>query len=364
LIEAPPDDAAGWHGTTPWDERLRFAQLASASGIWEIDLTSDTVTGTRQFFLIMGIEPTDQPVPMARLRELRLPEDRDSVNRDFAAALGSGRDFLESEFRIRRADGQVRWIFGRGRVIRDGQGRPVRYSGIDIDITERKEAELALADSEARLRLAVAAGNIGIWDWNVLTNEMSWSEEAKAIYGFPPLLPVTFAQVSRATHPEDLPRTSKMGRDALNPAVRSNDIYEYRIIRPDGEVRWILARGEATFAVVDGAERGVRYTGTIQDITERKRAENRLRKSEKRLRLAGATTRATRSASAPRARPPWRAATDISRPNTGSCGRMARCAGTWFAPRSRWTRRAGRPAPSGCCSTSPSARRRRNTASF
>jgi PAS domain S-box-containing protein len=268
------------------EERLRLAEEAAASGIWEIDLATDTVRGTRQFFLIMGLEPTDEPVPMSRLRALRVLDDRQAVNRGYADAVERGVDFYESEYRIVHGDGQVRWIFGRGRVVRDDTGAPVRYSGVDIDITERKNAELALAESETRLRLAVGAANIGIWDWNVLTNEMSWSEEAKALYGFPPGEPVTFEQVREATHPQDLPRTSKMSQQALNPDIRLKEPYDYRIMRPDGEVRWILAQGEATFAVVGGVERGVRYTGTIQDITERKRAENRIRKSESRLRLA------------------------------------------------------------------------------
>src|SRR6185295_11509659 len=150
---------------------------AAASGIWEIDIASDTVRGTRQFFMIMGLEPTEEPMPMTVLRSLRLPEDRERVNQGYTAAVERSVDFYESEYRIIRSDGEIRWIFGRGKVIRDALGRPVRYSGIDIDVTDKKNAELALADSEARLKLAVVAGNIGIWDWDLTTDEMTYSEE-------------------------------------------------------------------------------------------------------------------------------------------------------------------------------------------
>jgi PAS domain S-box-containing protein len=144
----------------------------------------------------------------------------------------------------------------------------------------------ALRESERRLRLAVEAAQIGIWDWNVLTNEIVWSEEAKAIAGLPPAEPVTFEQISGITHPDDLPRTSAMARHALDPALRSRQQFEYRLLRPDGEVRWVIANGEAVFASVDGQERPVHYIGTIRDITERKRAEADLRQSEARLRIA------------------------------------------------------------------------------
>jgi len=268
------------------EERLRLAEHAADSGIWEIDIASDTVRGTRQFFLIMGLEPTEEPVPMTVLRGLRLPEDRERVNQGYTAAVERSVDFYESEYRIIRGDGEIRWIFGRGKVIRDASGRPVRYSGIDIDVTDKKNAELALADSEARLKLAVVAGNIGIWDWDLTTDEMTYSEEAKAIYGFPARQPVTYEMVRDATDPRDLPHTLNLAKLSLDPLVRSKQPYEYRIIRSDGQLRWILAKGEATFATIDGVETAVRYTGTIQDITDRKKVENRIRKSEQRLRLA------------------------------------------------------------------------------
>lgn len=268
------------------EERLRLAEQAAAAGIWEIDIANDTVRGSPQFFRIMGLEPTDDAVPMTVLRNLRPPDDRERVNQGYTDTVAAGLDYYESEYRILRGDGEERWILGRGKVIRDPGGQPLRYSGVDMDVTERKRAELALKESEARLNLAVVAGNIGIWDWNVATGAMTYSDEARAIYGFAPEQPVTYELVRDATDPRDLPRTSSMAQQALDPAVRAREPYEYRIIRPGGELRWIYARGEATFAVVDGVEKAIRYTGTIQDITQRKKAENRIRKSEQRLRLA------------------------------------------------------------------------------
>jgi PAS domain S-box-containing protein len=138
-----------------------------------------------------------------------------------------------------------------------------------------------------KLKLALRAAKIGIWDWDLLTNEMSYTARARAIFGFPPSQPVTFEMVRDATHPEDYPRTSAMARRALNPAIRAQEPYTYRVIRPDtGEVRWVEANGEAFFAAQGDAVRAVRYVGTVEDITDRILEDERREKIATRLQLA------------------------------------------------------------------------------
>lgn len=268
------------------NDTLGLAAQAAGVGVWEVDVASDTVRGTPQFFRIMGLPVTDQAVPMEMLRALRIGGDRERVNQGYVAAVATGVDEYESEYRIRRPDGAERWVLGRGRVVRDARGEPVRFSGADIDITDRKKTERALADSEARLRIAVAAADLGIWDWDVVANTMTWSNKAKAIAGLPADLPITFEQIRDITHPDDLPRTSEMAARALDPAVRSKEPYEYRLLRPDGSVRWVAAHGEAIFTDDSNRASPVRYIGTIQDITERRGIMTGLRESEARLRLA------------------------------------------------------------------------------
>lgn len=123
------------------DETLTLAELSAGIGVWDVDLATGQVHGTPQFFRIMGLEPSVLPVSIELLRSLRHPEDRDRVVRGFREAVESGQDSYEMEYRIVRPDGETRWIFGRGRVIRDAASMPLRYSGVDIDITERKQAE-------------------------------------------------------------------------------------------------------------------------------------------------------------------------------------------------------------------------------
>jgi PAS domain S-box-containing protein len=123
------------------DETLTLAELSAGIGIWVADLKAGTVRGTPQFFRLMGLEPVLGPVSLEIPRQVRHPLDRERVTRGFQEALASGSDVYEVEYRIIRPSGEERWIFGRGRVLRDANGVPWRYSGIDIDITERKRQD-------------------------------------------------------------------------------------------------------------------------------------------------------------------------------------------------------------------------------
>jgi PAS domain S-box-containing protein len=147
--------SSGTLRVTPGDafdaDALALAEQSAGIGVWSIDLTTGRARGTAQFFRIMGLEPTTEEVSMEKVRALRHPEDRQRVIDGFRQALEDGSDSYEIEYRIVRPDGAVRWIFGRGRVTRDGGGKPVRYSGIDLDITERKAAAEALAAAKEEL---------------------------------------------------------------------------------------------------------------------------------------------------------------------------------------------------------------------
>ena len=123
------------------NEILTLAELSAGIGVWDSDLATDSFRGTPQFFRLLGLEPTSEPVSLDVSRGVRHPDDRDRVVGGFKDAIAGGSDTYEAEYRIIRPDGETRWIFGRGRVIRDATGMPVRYSGIDIDITDRKHRE-------------------------------------------------------------------------------------------------------------------------------------------------------------------------------------------------------------------------------
>jgi PAS domain S-box-containing protein len=167
----------------------------------------------------------------------------------------------------------------------DGSRIPVRVSSAIVpgypdrlivfvsDITQERAAHTRERAIQQRLEIAISAANQGVWDFDLVTGEMIYSDRAKEIYGLQPDQPVTYELIRDATHPEDLPFTSAQFQRAIDPEIRDRSSYEYRIVRPDGSICWAHAFGEAIFEGPPGAEKAVRYAGTIQDITARKLAE-------------------------------------------------------------------------------------------
>jgi len=158
----------------------------------------------------------------------------------------------------------------------------------DLIVVE-PSARTLLEASEARLRLALQAANIGIWDWDVPTGRMVYSARARELCGFAPDQELTLEDVRAVTHPDDLPITWAQRERAFDPAIRDRSAYEYRIVRTDGAVRWVRAYGEVIFRDVEGEPAAVRYTGTLEDITERRELEEERRRSEERLRELNAS---------------------------------------------------------------------------
>lgn len=186
------------------------------------------------------------------------------------------------EFRYTGPDGHLRWF----EIHRARTPGSLEVVGLIQDITERKQSLEALQASEARLDLAASAAGIGIWDWDLLSGRIIYCRRARAIMGLPPEGEVTEEELRRATHPDDLPLTTAQAARALDPAIRDNSPYDYRIIRPGGEVRHITAHGAAIFQRVDGVMKAVRYAGTLQDVTARRELERAKDDSQMRLKLA------------------------------------------------------------------------------
>jgi PAS domain S-box-containing protein len=183
------------------------------------------------------------------------------------------------EYVLVRDDGKKVPVEMTVSVIRDVGGKPFRFMAITRDITERVRAEEALRESEASLARAQQIAHLGNWDWDVEGATLTWSDEVYRIFGIEREFELTYEGIEAMVHPDDRERNQEFVNELLATAD-SADI-EFRIIRPDGAVRRIYQNAEVRR---DEAGNANRVFGIMQDITERKRVEESLRRREQEIR--------------------------------------------------------------------------------
>jgi PAS domain S-box-containing protein len=260
-----------------FSEAQRLAQIGS----WEWDPNTDTVTWSRELYRITGRDPNLPAVSYKDHSQLYTPESMEQLQRAVEEALRSGKPY-ELDMEMVHPDGSTTWIRARGEAQRDATGRVVRLRGTAQDINERKLAERELTLANDRLRLAMEAGKSVGWDRDVKTGRDTLFGDLQTIFGIPSeVYDGRVEDFHRYLHPDDRGRVL----EAVNNAMESKKPYaaEFRILRPDGTVRWVAARGKFYYSPDGEPER---MLGTSVDITELKLTEEGLRESEERLRLA------------------------------------------------------------------------------
>ncbi len=169
-----------------------------------------------------------------------------------------------------------------GALLKNAQGEPIGITGVGRDVSEKKQVEEELTQQRRHLVDAQALAHLGSWDWDIDAGEVQWSDELFRIFGYEPgSINVTYDKFLASLLPDDHKRVLAAINDAL-VGTMSYDI-EYRVVRPNGEVRFVHARGDV---YRDMTGHPFSMAGTALDITERKRIEDALRVSEERWHLA------------------------------------------------------------------------------
>ncbi len=259
---------------------LAEAQRLSHSGIFAWHVGSNTLEWSDETYRILGFTRDTHPSVDLVFDRVH-PEDRERFLdlRDRAARDGMDLDF---EHQLLMPDGDIRYLHVVAHAGSHGPG--IReYIGIVSDITDRKRAEderqalaSALQQSNARLEEAQRLAHIGHYEWDLIKNRVTYSDELCRIYAIPPQKgPFDAALIFERIHPDDRERVAKEAEETVRNGTHAKA--EHRIVLPDGEVRYILGLGTVKR---DASGRAYEMFGTGQDITERKLADQALQRSQ------------------------------------------------------------------------------------
>ena len=233
--------------------------------------------------LRLGIESGaawDSHLPMLH------PDDREATRKVWSDCLRTGSPG-EMTFRVRGAEGNYRWFLSRAEPLRKNDGILLGWIGVNLDVEERKQAEVELRRSKAYLADAARLSRTGFVGMETSTQRIFWSEEAARIYGYPPDTQPTPELILQRSHPDDLGLVAT----ALERAAQDGSVfdYEHRLLMPDGSIRHLH---DLAHRVSDGAGND-EVIGAIVDITERKVAEEEQRQLTKALRKSEMELRQT-----------------------------------------------------------------------
>jgi diguanylate cyclase (GGDEF)-like protein/PAS domain S-box-containing protein len=263
------------------EERFRIAMNAAQVGTWDWNIQTGEIVWSETLETLMGLAPGSFDKSLEAVQSMIYPDDRERVMAAIMAAVDTGTDYC-IEFRFVRPDGSVRWSLSQGDVIRDEAGKPLRMTGVDIDITERKHTELKLKESEARFRNvttnlpgAVFRYRLGAdgKDHITLMNQ-----------GCLDIWEITYDQVIESpallwdmVHDEDREATWSLvqqSAETLTPWL-----CEWRITTASGRVKWLQGMGRPE-RQPDG---GVIWDTLILDVSDRKNAERALTHTSRQL---------------------------------------------------------------------------------
>ena len=270
------------------EERLTFAIEASGDGVWDWNIVTNEVIYSKTWKAMLGYEEGRTLDLFNEWEKLIHINDKEYVYQRLNAYLEGLVPGYESEYRLLTKDGSYKWILSRGKIIsRDIDGKPLRMSGINFNITSQKLMEQKLRESQDRFSNVLKYSQDASYRRNLKTNKYDYiSPVIERITGYTQeeITNMTLEEVTEKVHQEDLPKILKCINEGILESS-SPETLEYRFLCKNGKYRWIIDR----FASIkeESSQPIFRY-GVIQDITDLKLAEEELKNAKDKAEEASA----------------------------------------------------------------------------
>jgi len=258
---------------------LSETELMGKVGGWEFNIDTKEQIWTDEVYRIHEVDLDFNP-NVDKGINFYIPESRPIIEKALQRVIEYGESF-DLELEIITAKGNLREVHSIGKV--DIENR--RVYGFFQDITERKKAEKEFKRLNDRISTATSASQVGIWDWDIVNNQLVWDNQMYILYGLKiGDLPRAYEAWLNGVHPDDRDFSNAITQQAIHGEIEYDT--EFRVVWPDGSVHWLKAAGQVFF---DENNTPIRMVGVNFDITERKQIEKTLQESEEKFRKAFAT---------------------------------------------------------------------------
>jgi PAS domain S-box-containing protein len=266
------------------EEQLSLAVKGGNVGLWDYYPKEEKILINDEYAKMLGYSKNElEPRIYSNWADIIHPEDLDKSIEELTRHFEGETSSYNNEIRLKHKNGSWIWVIVRGEVTeRDDKGEVARFTGTHIDITDRKKLEEEIEVSRTRLKQATNSANIGLWEWNPQTGNVTIDEIWARLVGYTldELKPVDINTWNKLVHPDDLERFENAVEDYFSGRT---DLYEIeaRMRHKDGHWVWILDRGKNLEWNEDGEP--IKMIGTHVDITNLKLNEKRLEENERLL---------------------------------------------------------------------------------
>ncbi len=265
------------------EAKFRFITEKMSDIVWTIDRDFQTTYVSPSVERILGYTPAERK--RQSIEEQVTPESLSRLTTRFQEKLeidnsqnADPERTVKIEVEFYNRNGSTVWLENNVRAIRDDSGALIGMHGVSRDITDRKLAEKALHESQERYLLATKGGNVGIWDWNLITGDMFISPNLKAMIGYDDHeIKNHIEDWGKNVYPEDVEAVTKEANACIEGAKKDYRV-EHRMVHKDGSLRWFLASGKVER---DKDGQAIRFLGTDTEITHLKALEEKLRQTQK-----------------------------------------------------------------------------------